>query len=69
MLPARTTAFPTGRLRALVRKLEREAPGPILACYEAGPCGYAPQRQISRPRLTCQVIAPALIPRKPGERK
>jgi transposase len=55
-------------IRRLVRKLEREAPGPILACYEAGPCGYALQRQMTTARLTCQVIAPALIPRKPGER-
>jgi transposase len=55
-------------IRRLVRKLEREAAGPILACYEAGPCGYALQRQMTTPRVTCQVIAPALIPRKPGER-
>ena len=55
-------------VRRLVRKLEREAPGPIVACYEAGPCGYALQRQMTTPRVTCQVIAPALIPRKPGER-
>ena len=26
-------------IRRLVRKLEREASGPLLACYEAGPCG------------------------------
>jgi transposase len=37
-------------------------------CYEAGPCGYALQRQVTTPRVSCQVIAPALIPRKPGER-
>jgi transposase len=55
-------------IRRLVRKLEREAPGPVLACYEAGPCGYALQRQMTTPRVACQVIAPALIPRKPGER-
>ena len=55
-------------VRRLVRKLEREAPGPVRACYEAGPCGYALQRQLSTPRVTCEVIAPALIPRKPGER-
>lgn len=51
-----------------VRKLEREAPGPVRVCYEAGPCGYALQRQLTRGRVECQVIAPALIPRKPGER-
>jgi transposase len=55
-------------VRRLIRKLEREAPGPVQACYEAGPCGYALQRQLTTPRVACQVIAPALIPRKPGER-
>jgi transposase len=34
-------------VRGLVRKLEREAPGPVQACYEAGPCGYALQRQMT----------------------
>jgi transposase len=55
-------------VRRLVRKLEREAPGPVRCCYEAGPCGYALQRHVTTPRVSCQVIAPALIPRKPGER-
>ena len=52
----------------LVRKLEREAPGPVHVFYEAGPCGYALQRQVTTSRVTCEVVAPALIPRKPGER-
>jgi transposase len=55
-------------VRRLVRKLEREAPGPVRAFYEAGPCGYALQRQLTTPRVNCDVVAPALIPRKPGER-
>jgi transposase len=55
-------------VRRLVRRLERNAPGPVRACYEAGPCGYALQRQMATPRLSCQVIAPTLMPRKPGER-
>jgi len=55
-------------VRRLVRKLERDAPGPVQMCYEAGPCGYALQRQVATPRVTCQVIAPALVPRKPGDR-
>lgn len=55
-------------VRRLVRKLERVAPGPVRMCYEAGPCGYALQRQVTTPRVSCQVIAPALIPRKPGDR-
>ena len=55
-------------MRRLVRKLEREAPGPVQVFYEAGPCGYALQRQMTTARVSCDVIAPALMPRKPGER-
>src|SRR5207245_8626249 len=63
-----TVANEPNAIQRLTRKLERDAPGPVLACYEAGPCGYALQRRLTTPRVTCQVIAPALIPRKPGER-
>jgi transposase len=55
-------------VRRLVRKLERDAPGPVQVFYEAGPCGYALQRQVTTSRVSCDVVAPALIPRKPGER-
>ena len=55
-------------VKRLVRKLERDAPGPVQMCYEAGPCGYALQRQVATARVSCQVIAPGLIPRKPGDR-
>ncbi len=55
-------------VKRLVRKLERDAPGPVRVCYEAGACGYALQRQVATARVSCQVIAPSLIPRKPGER-
>ena len=52
----------------LHRRLEREAPGPVRVCYEAGPCGYALQRRLTGGAITCVVIAPALMPRKPGDR-
>jgi transposase len=55
-------------VRRLVKKLEREAAGPVHVFYEAGPCGYALQRQATTARVRCDVVAPALIPRKPGER-
>ena len=55
-------------VKRLVRKLERDAPGPVRVFYEAGPCGYALQRQVTTSRVSCEVVAPALIPRKPGER-
>ena len=32
-----TVANEPNAMRRLVRKLEREAPGPVQACYEAGP--------------------------------
>jgi transposase len=37
-------------------------------CYEAGPCGYGIQRQLSAAGYDCVVVAPSLIPRKPGDR-
>src|SRR5262245_23229412 len=47
-------------------RARRRVPFGVLT--KAGPCGYALQQQLTMPRVTCQVIAPALIPRKPGER-
>ena len=37
-------------------------------CYEAGPCGYGIYRQLSRLGHDCAVVAPSLIPTKPGDR-
>ena len=39
-----------------------------MACYEAGPTGFALQRQLEAEDIACRVIAPALIPRRPGDR-
>lgn len=37
-------------------------------CYEAGPCGYGIQRQLSAAGHECIVVAPSLIPLKAGDR-
>lgn len=37
-------------------------------CYEAGPTGYGLHRQITRLGHECAVVAPSLIPKRPGER-
>jgi transposase len=37
-------------------------------CYEAGPCGYGIQRQLAALGHGCVVVAPSLIPRRPGDR-
>jgi transposase len=56
-------------VRRLVRKLLRESgEGKVVMAYEAGPCGYALQRQIEALGVRCLVVAPSLIPKKPGER-
>ena len=37
-------------------------------CYEAGPTGYGLYRQVLGLGHACTVVAPSLIPRRPGER-
>lgn len=37
-------------------------------CYEAGPTGYGLYRQIKSLGYECMVVAPSLIPKKPGDR-
>jgi len=36
--------------------------------YEAGPCGYSIYRHLTKKQIDCVVAAPALIPKKSGER-
>src|SRR3954465_4194276 len=37
-------------------------------CYEAGPTGYGLYRHIRALGYTCDVIAPSLVPKRPGDR-
>ncbi len=43
-------------------------PGALRVCYEAGPTGYELQRELATLGVNCAVIAPALIPKRPGRR-
>src|SRR6266567_236903 len=54
-------------LKTLAARLARGG-GTLRFCYEAGPCGYGVQRQLTAAGHDCVVVAPSLIPRKPGER-
>src|SRR3954468_7380495 len=54
-------------LKALTSKLAKSG-ATLRFCYEAGPCGYGIQRQLTEAGHECAVVAPSLIPRKPGER-
>jgi len=51
----------------LVRKLAAKHRR-LTFCYEAGPTGYGLYRQITRLGQECSVVAPSLIPKKPGDR-
>ena len=53
--------------RKLVAKLE-ENHQRLMFCYEAGPTGYGLYRLIKSLGHDCMVIAPSMIPVKPGER-
>ena len=52
----------------LIGKLKREAGEELECAYEAGPCGYALQRRFQSQGVLCRVIAPSLIPLRPGDR-
>jgi len=54
-------------LQRLVRKLGQEGVR-LRFCYEAGPCGYDIQRQLSAHGHDCVVVAPSLIPKRAGDR-
>ncbi len=54
-------------VKALAMKLAGHH-GKLRFCYEAGPCGYDIQRQLTGLGHVCAVVAPSLISRKPGER-
>lgn len=61
-----TIANDPDALRGLMRRL-----GPtsrLRVCYEAGPCGYDIQRRLARMGAECVVVAPSLVPTKPGDR-
>ena len=50
-------------LKGLVSRLTRSG-ATLQFCYEAGPCGYRIQRQLTAAGHGCAVVAPSLIPRK-----
>src|SRR5688500_8756790 len=61
-----TLASDNATILRVVERLRRQ--GPVACCYEAGPCGFELQRALTAHRIPCDVIAPALIPRRAGDR-
>src|SRR5688572_25571888 len=53
-------------IRKLIAKLGD--PSTLRVCYEAGPTGYVLYWQLTRIGVHCDVIAPSLVPKMPGDR-
>src|SRR2546427_6166572 len=51
----------------LLRHLQSKSPQ-LVFVYEAGPCGYWLYRYLTKKGYVCWVVAPSLIPKKPGDR-
>jgi transposase len=67
--PARAVATVPFDAKALRKVLERLGPMANLSCcYEAGPTGYGLARSLRAAGWACDVIAPSLVPKRPGER-
>jgi len=56
--------------QASIRRLVGRFPDPrmLRACYEAGPTGFELARLLHSMEISCQVIAPSLIPKAPGDK-
>src|SRR6202162_225669 len=53
-------------IRKFIRKLG--SPEHLRACYEAGPTGFVLYWQLTQLGVKCDVVAPSLVPKKPGDR-
>ncbi len=58
--------FDTGATEPVVGWLAG-LPGPVRACYEAGPTGFGLYRAAVAAGIDCQVIAPSKTPRPSGD--
>jgi transposase len=54
-------------VRRLIERLAAKH-GELDVVYEAGPCGYGLHRQITALGHRCAVVAPSLVPVRPGDR-
>lgn len=54
-------------LDKLIRRLQSKASS-LQFAYEAGPCGYGLHRFLTKKGFDCRVVAPSLMPKRPGDR-
>ncbi|MFP5072304.1 hypothetical protein ACLFMI_21900 [Pseudonocardia nantongensis] len=46
----------------------RSHPGPVAACYEAGPTGFGLARALTAAGIACEVVAPSKLERPSGDK-
>lgn len=63
--PAKLATIPNDKTK-LLKVLKRL--GRVKCCYEAGPTGFAVQRELAAAGIDCAVVAPSLVPAKAGDR-
>jgi transposase len=59
----------SGDVSRVVKRLESlSRKHALLVCYEAGPCGYGLARALLGKGIDCRIVAPSLVPKRPGDR-
>jgi transposase len=67
--PARFAGTIGPDVRVLLKLLAKAGdPAQVSVVYEAGPTGYGLYRELSHRGYRCEIVAPSLIPRRPGDR-
>jgi len=63
LLEERTLPYDEGAVERLLRRW------PVVrCCYEAGPTGFGLHRHLVERGIDCLVVAPGLVPQRPGDR-
>jgi transposase len=63
LLDERTFAYDEEAVERVLRRWPR-----VRCCYEAGPTGFGLYRHLVGRGIACQVVAPGLVPSRPGDR-
>ncbi|MFH1268496.1 MAG: IS110 family transposase [Planctomycetota bacterium] len=63
----KTIPYDGVRLRKALKTLAKQGEA-LKVCYEAGPTGFGLCRRLREAGIDCMVVAPSLVPGKPGDR-
>jgi transposase len=63
LLEERTLPYDEEQVERLLRRWPR-----VRCCYEAGPTGFGLYRHLVERGIDCAVVAPGLVPQRPGDR-